>query len=106
MVRGGRARHWPDRRQAALNQDLILWIFGISITIQMAVIGAIVSAMWSHLQVCKDTAITLAALNTNVLRVMVDIGTHETGIRGTLHEHSQMLTRHELDLHVMKERVG
>lgn len=46
----------------------------------------------------------LEDLAGDVRRIKDDIGNHETGIRGMLHEHAQMLTRHEIELERLKKQ--
>lgn len=79
-----------------MNQDAILWLFGVVIAVQTAVLGFIVKALWDHVETCKVTAANLASINTNVTRIMIDIGNHESGLRGQAHEHASFLTQHEL----------
>lgn len=85
-----------------MNQDAILWMFGIVITVQLAVVGFIVKALWDHVEACKVTASSLASLNTNVARIMVDIGSHESGLRGQTHDHAGVLTQHEMRIEMLE----
>lgn len=55
-----------------------------------------------HLFKCRDTRVDIATIKGAVARIEHDIGDHERGIRGQLHQHSQALTRHELDLALVR----
>lgn len=43
----------------------------------------------------------LVTLEGDSRRMKDDIGTHESGLRGAVHDHAQMLTKHELRLHAL-----
>lgn len=57
-----------------------------------------------HLFKCRDTRVDIAAIRGSIERIQRDIGDHEHGMRGQLHEHAQALTRIGLDVDVLKER--
>ncbi len=58
-----------------------------------------------HLFKCRDTRVDIATICKSIERIEHDIGDHERGIRGQLHEHSRFLTRHELDIETIKARA-
>jgi hypothetical protein len=72
-----------------MDQDVTLWLFGILIGLQTTVLGAVVWAIWSHSHDCRDFRVKLAAMiadiGTRLTRIEMDIGTHDTGMRGDLH---------------------
>jgi hypothetical protein len=76
--------------------DLIKILLGT----QSALAGMFV---W-HLFRCRDTRIDIATICKAIERIEHEIGDHERGIRGQLHQHSQFLTRHEMDLDVMRSK--
>lgn len=69
-----------------MSQEVTLWIFGTLIGLLTVVIGAIAAALWAHVGHCKDVASAVARIETSVARLSTDIGTHETGLRGAVHE--------------------
>lgn len=46
----------------------------------------------------------LEDLAGDVRRIKEDIGSHDTGIRGTLHAHAQTLMRHEMEIERLKKQ--
>jgi hypothetical protein len=83
-----------------VSETVLLWILG-SLGGGLILIGKL---MWDHVQHCKEVHGKLAEIGGDVKRLMADVGTHETGMRGTLHSHASVLTRHELDIENMKRR--
>ena len=57
-----------------------------------------------HLFKCRDTRIDIATIKGSIARIEHDIGDHERGIRGQLHQQAQALTRHELDLERVRDQ--
>lgn len=57
-----------------------------------------------HLFKCRDTRIDIATIKGSIARIEHDIGDHERGIRGQLHQQAQALTRHELELDRREQR--
>ena len=45
-----------------------------------------------------------ARMEERMKRVEQDIGTHDTGLRGQVHEHASRLTEHEIRLTTLEER--
>lgn len=45
-----------------------------------------------------------AVLESEMARVDKDIGDHETGIRGEVHEHAQTLTHHEIRITMLEKK--
>jgi hypothetical protein len=43
----------------------------------------------------------VGTMEGDVERMKVDIGTHDSGMRGELHAHNNMLAKHELRLHAL-----
>lgn len=50
-------------------------------------------------------SLKVARHDERIRRLEQEVGTHETGIRGTLHEHAGVLTRHEMDIHMLKAKL-
>lgn len=57
-----------------------------------------------HLFRCRDTRVDIADIKSTLNRIIHEIGDHERGMRGQLHQHSQFLTRHEMDISVLKRQ--
>lgn len=55
-------------------------------------IATIAKLLWDHIQHCKDVHSKLAEIGGDVKRLQQDIGTHETGMRGTLHKTANAVT--------------
>lgn len=49
-------------------------------------IATIAKLLWDHVQHCKAVHEKLAEIGGDVKRIKDDIGTHETGMRGTIHK--------------------
>jgi len=87
-----------------MSQEVTLWIFGVIITLQSAIVGAIAAALWVHVGHCKEIAAAMARLQATVERLAQDIGTHDTGLRGAVHETANRVTEHGLKI-AMLERI-
>lgn len=86
-----------------MNQAEILWLFGTLITILTVVIGAIASALWAHVGHCKEVAAAVARMESQLERVATDIGTHETGLRGAVHETANRVTELSMKVGLMEK---
>lgn len=76
--------------------DLVKLLIGIQVSL---------AGMFSwHLFKCRDTRIDIAIIKAAIERIEHDIGDHERGIRGQLHQQAQALTRHELDLERVRDQ--
>ena len=54
-------------------------------------IGALAGLLWRHIEQCKIVHTKLAEISGALGRLQTDIGTHETGIRGNIHEQGRAL---------------
>lgn len=59
-----------------------LWLFGVVFACLVGLGGLI----WRHVEHCKDVHAMLAEVRSDVKRLVVDVGTHETGLRGHVHK--------------------
>jgi hypothetical protein len=79
-----------------MSENVILWLFGILITLQTTVLGAVIAAIWRHGDDCRDfrtgLATAVADIKAKLERVERDIGTHETGLRGQVHKLASEIT--------------
>ena len=89
-----------------MDQQVILWVLGVMITLLTVVIGALAQAMLTHTKDCRDFRITLAASNASVStkldRVIEDIGDHQTGLRGQMHKMAQDISPYIIGQHTRK----
>lgn len=89
-----------------MNQEVTLWIFGAVITLQTAIVGAIAAALWVHVGHCKDVAAAVARMEATIERLSQDIGTHDTGLRGHVHETANRVTEHGMKIAMLEQRSG
>lgn len=65
-------------------------------------IATIAKLLWDHIQHCREVHSKLASIEGKVDRVMTDIGTHETGMRGTIHKTANAVTALQMEISVLK----
>lgn len=65
-----------------MNETALLWLLGILITV---VIGLAI-AIFNHVRECREPRSQLATLESEVNRIKEDIGTHDSGMRGHIHQ--------------------
>ena len=87
-----------------MDGETIRWVFGAVITLQTVVISALARVVWNHVSECKAVTATVSRIDTNISHIMKDIGTHETGMRGTIHKMTQMVYAHELKIAAMERK--
>lgn len=85
--------------------ESIQWAIGILVVILMGIMGFFATQLWAHVVECRQLMARLEGLSKDVERMKEDIGTHGTGLRGSVHATSTMLTAHEMRLAVL-ERHG
>lgn len=73
-----------------MEQSVLLWILGTAVTLLTLAIGGIIRLMVMHSRDCMSHRIEDAthrgAVDAKLERIMADIGSHESGIRGSLHK--------------------
>lgn len=75
--------------------DVLQWAIGILIVIQMAIMGFFGSALWAHVVECRQLSGRLEGIAKDVERMKEDIGTHDTGMRGNLHNTGTLCAKFE-----------
>jgi hypothetical protein len=76
--------------------EAIQWAVGILVTLQTGVIGFLSAKLWAHVEKCAHVSAELARLEADVERMKQDIGTHDSGMRGEIHQAANMCQQHEL----------
>lgn len=73
-----------------MSESAILWIFGILVTINSGIVGVLFLMLWGHIRDCRksgdERAGMLATLQAQQNTILREIGDHETGLRGSLHQ--------------------
>lgn len=82
--------------------EALQWAVGILTTINLAAIGFIASRLWAHVLECKHVSNDQAYMKADIERMKQDIGTHDSGLRGSVHATSQMCTQHELRITLLE----
>ena len=77
-----------------MNETILLWILGVIVMALAALAGII----WRHVEHCKDVHEELAGIRADMKHVLQDIGTHDTGLRGTVHKTASAVQRIEYEL--------
>lgn len=72
-----------------MEQPVLLWILGI----QTAVIVGLGKALYDHVRECRQVRADITEIKMIALSVKVEIGDHETGIRGQLHQYRKHLVK-------------
>lgn len=65
-----------------MNQTLLIWLFG---GVAAGLLG-ILKLWWGHVKECRTRIAEAAVLRADLDRLMHEVGDHEHGIRGNLHE--------------------
>lgn len=82
-------------------------VFGSFIGVRIAVaklevqVTHIDGMMHSHDTAIDGLMTRVGIAEGDLTRMKIDIGTHDTGMRGELHDNGTMLTQHELRLHLI-----
>lgn len=83
-----------------MSESVLLWILGGLLLAFTAIAGA----LWRHVEHCKEVHTKLAEIGSDVRRIKEDIGTHETGMRGTVHKCANRLIEHEARLVTLERK--
>ena len=81
-----------------MNEAVLLWILG-------GLLGGILTIaklLWDHVQHCKEVHERLAEIGADVKRLVVDVGTHETGLRGHVHTVAKFADQLEKRVYVLE----
>ena len=61
-------------------------------------IGWLAKLLWDHVQHCREVHAKLAEIGSDVRRIQADIGTHDSGMRGTIHKTANAVTALQMEL--------
>jgi hypothetical protein len=89
-----------------LSETSTLWLFGTLISLLTITIGAIAAALWAHVGHCKEVSAAVARMEARLERLAIDVGTHETGLRGAVHETANRVTEISMKLSLLEKRGG
>lgn len=82
--------------------EALQWAIGILVTIQLVVTGFLANWLRAHIEEWNEAQQTsgekLARIGADVERMKEDIGTHDTGMRGHIHEIAKIVQEHELTI--------
>ncbi len=84
--------------------ETLQWAIGILVTINMGISGWLAARLWTHVTECRSTGEKVAMQGADLERMKQDIGTHDSGMRGHLHETASMCTQHELRLSLLERK--
>lgn len=83
------------------------WVIGTLILMQTGAMAVLWRMLWAHVTKCNatqdDNTRVLATIGADVKHIKEELGDHDRGIRGWLHQQSQALTRHEMDIERLKK---
>lgn len=66
--------------------DVLLWALGLLVVILTAVLGFLAKAQWAHITECRVFRAEFATVKEKVAAIEREIGDHESGIRGSIHD--------------------
>lgn len=69
-------------------------------------IATIAKLLWEHVQHCKDVHSKLAEISADVKRIQIEVGTHDSGLRGTVHKSANRVTEIDMRLSVLERAKG
>lgn len=67
-------------------------------------IATIAKLLWEHIQHCKEVHGKLSEISGDVKRIQQDIGTHETGMRGAIHETANRMTELSMKMSMLERQ--
>lgn len=70
-----------------MDETVTLWIFGTIVGVQVAVMGALIRALWHHVMHCRAIESGIASIDAKLEWIKADIGDHGSGLRGAVHKH-------------------
>jgi hypothetical protein len=91
-----------------MDKEVVLWMFSILVTINSGIVGVLFLMLWGHIRECRTAgesrSAALAELKTQQNRILQDIGTHDTGLRGDVHDLRNLVTPLALWVQTERER--
>jgi hypothetical protein len=84
--------------------QVLLWALGIIVAIQSGVIAFLAARLWAHVEKCSTVSDRIGRINADVERMKQDIGTHDTGLRGNVHQTASLCMAHEMRIAVLERK--
>lgn len=84
-----------------MTDTTILWILGTAITVVGLVMAGLFAMITSHTRDCKVMNTILIRVDTNMSRLMGDMGDNEHGIRGQVTRHESLLGEHSFRIEAL-----
>lgn len=89
-----------------IDAQTLQWAIGLLVTVNMGVTGWLAARLWAHVMECRTVGEKVATHAGDLERMKEDIGTHDTGMRGHLHDTAGMCTQHELRITLLERPSG
>lgn len=91
-----------------MSESVILGILSLLVMVLLAAIGGLYKAQVAHDKDCRDwrtaQSATTAMLQEQVRQLEAEVGDHDNGIRGSLHELRNQISPMMLYYQLLKER--
>lgn len=84
--------------------EALQWSVGILVTINIGVTSFLARAIMAHERECKHVNARVAILEANCERMQQDIGTHDSGMRGHIHDVANEVTEIEKRLYLVEHQ--
>ena len=65
-----------------MSETVLLWILGG----ELAIVGSLFGILWKHVNECRDFRSSVATMKTDLEHVVKELGSHDSGVRGSLHK--------------------
>lgn len=82
--------------------ETLQWAIGILVVILIGIMGYFATQLSAHVAECRQLLARLEGVSKDVERMKEDIGTHSTGLRGSVHQAATMSTQHELRISLLE----
>lgn len=82
--------------------ETLQWAIGILVFVETGLLGFLGAKLWAHVEKCAHVSSDLGRIQADLERMKVDIGTHDTGMRGELHQAASLVSAHELRLTILE----
>ena len=87
-----------------MDETTALWLFGTLIGVQVPIMGAIALGLWHHVIHCRRVEGKIESIKTDLRLIREELGTHDRGLRGTVHKQQNALFKLDGRLSRLEER--